>query len=192
MNVLLLLPFVPVAILLALLIAAVCPRRNSHSGSLRSEPLDEAGRQHASYFGVIRQAMSAEDFDFLATRAPLPLVRRAHKERQHIAILYLADLRHDFERLLRLARVVAVLSPQVAASHELERVWLSMRFCWRYRMVLLGLRAGFLFLPQLHGLNQIAGGLAYRMETAMRELGERAVIASELATSLNNRGLNLS
>lgn len=191
MTLLLLLPLLSVGLLMALLFAAVCPRRNVRSEAVRIGPNDESARQHATYFGVIRQAMSAEDFDFLATRAPLPLVRRAHRERQRIAVLYLSDLRDDFERLLRLARVVAVLSPQVAASHELERMRLSVRFCWRYRMVLLGLRAGFLFLPQLHGLNQMVGELAYRMETAMRELGERAVIAAELATSLDNRGLNL-
>jgi hypothetical protein len=136
--------------------------------------------------------MSEEDFEFLAARGPVRLVRRAHKERQRIALLYLADLRADFQRLLRLAKVIAVLSPEVAASHEFERLRLSIRFSWRYHMVLLGLHSSLLLLPQLNGLSQIVSELAFRMESAMKELGERAAVAAELASTLNRRGLDVA
>jgi hypothetical protein len=105
-------------------------------------------------------------------------------------MLYLTDLHADFERLLRLARVIAVLSPEVAASHEFERLRLTIRFNWRYQTVLLGLYAGLLFLPQLSGLSQIVGELAFRMECAMKQLGERAAVAAELASTLNRGGLD--
>jgi hypothetical protein len=141
---------------------------------------------------VIRQAMSEEDFDFLAARGPLRLVRRTHKERARIAMLYLTELRADFHRLLRLARVIAVLSPEVAASHEFERLRLTLRFSWRYRMVRLGLYAGLLFLPQLSGLSIMVSELAFRMEVAMKELGDRAAVAAELASTLNRRGLDVA
>jgi len=189
-STMLILLFVAVAALLALLIWAFLPRRDRGDKAFLG-PKDGPARQHATYFGAIRQAMSEEDFDFLAARAPVRMVRRAHKERQRIAVLYLTELRGDFERLLRLARVISVLSPEVAVSHEFERLRLSMRFSWRYRIVLLGLHAGLLFLPQLSGLNQIVSQLAFRMEAAMKELGERAAIAAELATTLNRRGLDV-
>ncbi len=180
-----------VIVLLALFFWALCsPRRGNHAGAPSLESVEEPARQHATYFGVIRRAMSEEDFEFLAARGPVRLVRRAHKERQRIAMLYLANLRADFERLLRLARVIAVLSPEIAVSHEFERLRLTVRFFCRYQMVVLGLYAGLLLLPQLGGLSQMVNELAFRMEKAMRELGERAVVAAELASTLNRRGLD--
>lgn len=180
-----------VIVLLVLLCCALrSPQRGSRAGVPALEPLEEPARQHATYFSVIRQAMSGEDFEFLATRGPGRLVRRTHKERQRIAMLYLANLRADFQRLLRLARVIAVLSPEIAVSHEFERLRLTVRFFWRYQMVVLGLQAGFLLLPQLGGLSQMVNDLAFHMEKAMRELGERAAVASELASTLNRRGLD--
>jgi hypothetical protein len=180
-----------VIVLLALLFWALCtPWRGNHTGGPGLESVEGPGRQHATYFGVIRQAMSEEDFEFLAARGPVRLVRRAHKERQRIAMLYLANLRADFERLLRLARVIAVLSPEIAVSHEFERLRLTLRFFYRYQMVVLGLYAGLLLLPQLSGLSQMVNELAFRMEKAMKELGERAVVAAELASTLNRRGLD--
>jgi hypothetical protein len=99
-------------------------------------------------------------------------------------------LRADFQRLLRLASVITVLSPEIAASHEFERLRLSIRFSWRYRIVLLGLYAGHLLMPQLSGLSQIVAELSFRMESAMQELGERASVAADLASTLNRGGLD--
>jgi len=180
-----------VGMLLILLLWAL---RSSQNDSLASAPyldsIEEPARQHATYFGLIRQAMSHEDFEFLAARAPVRLVRRAHQERQRIALLYIENLRADFQRLLRLASVITVLSPEIAASHEFERLRLSIRFSWRYRIVLLGLYAGHLLMPQLTGLSQMVGELGFRMESAMQELGERASVAAELASTLNRSGLD--
>lgn len=185
--------FGAIGILLSLLFWVLrTPKRDTPAGVPAIRSTEEPGRPHATYFGVIRQAMSEEDFDFLAARGPLRLVRRTHKERARIAMLYLTELRADFHRLLRLARVIAVLSPEVAASHEFERLRLTLRFSWRYRMVRLGLYAGLLFLPQLSGLSTMVSELAFRMEVAMKELGDRAAVAAELASSLNRRGLDVA
>src|ERR1700730_2504748 len=186
------LPFGVVAMLLVLLTWALRPRRDNQASAASIGSVEEPARQHATYFGVIRQAMSQEDFEFLAARGPGRLLRRAHKERQRIAMLYLANLRADFQRLLRLAGVIAVLSPEIAASHEFERLRLTIRFFWRYQTVLLGLYAGLLLLPQLGGLSQMVSELAFRMESAMKELGERAAVAAELASTLNRRGLDVA
>lgn len=183
--------FGAVGLLMVLLLWALrSPRNDSRMGASQMESIEESARQHATYFGLIRQAMSEEDFEFLATRGPTRLVHRTHKERQRIALLYLENLRVDFQRLLRLARVIAVLSPEIAASHEFERLRLSIRFFWRYRIVLLGLYAGHLLMPQLSGLSQIVSELAFRMESAIQELGERTTDAAELASTLNRSGLD--
>lgn len=188
-----LLIFGAIAILLSLFVwALLTPKRDTPARVPTIGSIEESSRPHATYFGVIRQAMSEQDFEFLATRGPVRLVRRAHKERARIAMLYLAELRADFHRLLRLARVIAVLSPEVAASHEFERLRLTLRFSWRYRMVRLGLYAGLLFLPQLSGLSIMVSELAFHMEVAMKELGDRAAVAAELASTLNRRGLDVA
>jgi hypothetical protein len=185
--------FGAVAVLLLLLCWVVRgPERKSSGCSADPASLEESGRRHATYLPVIRQAMASSDFEFLASRAPNRLVRRAHRERQRIAMLYLADLRADFEKLLQLARAIAVLSPDVGASHEFERLRLGLQFSWRYRLVVLGLYSGWLLLPQISGLSQIVSELATRLECAMKELGERAAVAAELASSLERRRLDLA
>jgi hypothetical protein len=176
--------------LFLLLVWALRPRPTNPTAPLAE--LDEPARPPATYFGLIRRAMSDEDFAFLTARASGRSVRRAHKERQRVALLYLSDLRVDFRRLMRLARVIAVLSPEVAASHEVERLRLSMRFFWRYHSVQFGLYAGLLWLPQLSALSQMVAELARRMESAMKDLGERAAVAAELASTLNRRGLGVA
>jgi hypothetical protein len=186
------LPFSGVATLLVLLFWALRTRRVRPATLPEVAALEDPSRPHATYFGVIRQAMSGEDFTFLADRASSRLVRRAHKDRQRIAILYLLELRRDFQRLLRLARVIAVLSPELAPSHEFARLRLSMGFFWRYRLVLLGLYSGLLLLPQLSSLHQMVTDLAVRMDSAMKHLGERAAVAAELASTLNRRGLDMA
>ena len=177
-------------LLILLLWALRSPQNDRLASATYLDSIEEPARQHATYFGLIRQAMSHEDFEFLAARAPVRLVRRAHQERQRIALLYIENLRADFQRLLRLASVITVLSPEIAASHEFERLRLSIRFSWRYRIVLLGLYAGHLLMPQLTGLSQMVGELGFRMESAMQELGERASVAAELASTLNRSGLD--
>ena len=185
--------FAAVAVLLLLLgWVAHNPERKSSGCNGDPASLEESGRRHATYLPVIRQAMAPSDFEFLALRAPNGLVRRTHRERQRIAMLYLADLRADFEKLLRLARVVAVLSPEVGASHEVEHLRLTLRFSWRYRLVVLGLYSGSLLLPQISCLSQIVSELAARMESAMQDMGERAAVAAELASSLDRRWLDLA
>jgi hypothetical protein len=179
-------------VLSALSWALRSPKRVGNPGASRTAPIEEPSRQHATYFGVIRQALSGEDFDFLSARGPLPLVRRAHKERQRIAMLYLGELRADFQRSLRLAGLIAVLSPEVAAFHEFARLRLTLRFFWRYRMVRLGLYAGLLLLPQLNGLSVMVSELGFRLELAMKELGDRAAVAAELASTLDRRGLDVA
>src|SRR6266849_1169274 len=81
---------------------------------------------------------------------------------------------------------------RIGASREFERLRLSLRFSCRYRLVVLGLYSGSLLLPQISGLSQIVSELAVRMESAMQEMGERAAVAAELASSLDRRWLDLA
>ncbi len=118
--------------------------------------------------------------------------RRIRHERRRVALAYLAVLRGDFQSLLRMAKVIAALSPEVAAVHEFERLRLTAKFAWQYEMIRWKLLAGFATVPQLDGLSDLVSGLSVRMEAAMKELGERAAAAAELASSINRRGLDVT
>jgi hypothetical protein len=100
-------------------------------------------------------------------------------------------LQTDFQNLLKMARIVALLSPVVTAVEEWEKLRLTVRFFLHYEIIRLELWAGFTSLPRLSGLANVVSGLSVRMESAMKELGERAAMASELASSLNRAGVDL-
>jgi hypothetical protein len=148
---------------------------------------DEPG--HLAYLPQIQQALAKTDYEFLAGRVPIRVQRRVRHERRGVALAYLSALRGDFQSLLRMARVIAVLSPEVAAVQEFERLRLSIKFAWQYEMLRMKLLAGFAAAPQLMSLSDLVSGLSARMESAMQELGERAALAKKLSSSLGRRGM---
>jgi hypothetical protein len=151
----------------------------------------EASVQHnLNYLPQIRQALASADYDFLSKKASPDVQRRVRRERLGAALAYLAALREDFHSLLRTARAIAVLSPEVAAVYEFDRLRLTAKFAWQYQMIRWKLLAGLAPVPQLDGLSNLVSGLSVRMEAAMKELGERAAAAAEVASSMNRRGMN--
>lgn len=102
------------------------------------------------------------------------------RERRRVALGYLSALRGEFDRLLRMARIIAALSPDVVAAQELERVRLTINFLWRYQILRLSVWAGYAPLPQMDSLSNLISGFSVRLEAAMRELGERAALVAEM------------
>jgi hypothetical protein len=192
LNLTLILFFGFVAILLLALGWALWQPRER--GKLHPDPrsLEEHGERHVTYLPQILQALAPADFAFLSKRASREVQRRVRRERRSVALAYLASLRGDFQSLLRMARVIAVLSPEVAAVQEFERLRLTAKFAWQYQMIRWRLSAGLAPMAQLDGLSALVGGLSVRMDAAMKELGERAAIAAELASSMNRRGLDIA
>ena len=181
-----------VAVLLVLLAWALRTPRKRSVNQFDLTSLEQSGRRHATYFAPMQQALSRADTDFLVSRGSPKLAHRVKKERRRVVLVYLRALRSDFRSLLHLARALAVVSPEVGASQELERFRLAALFSCRYQMVLLTLHARLLAPPQLGGLSHLVSELAVQMEVAMRELGERAVLAGRLGSSLDGGGLDIS
>jgi hypothetical protein len=144
-----------------------------------------------TYLPQIQQAFAEKDYDFLSKNASREVLRRVRQERRGVALAYLAALREDFQSLLRMARVIAALSPELAAVDEFERLRLTAKFAWQYEMIRWKLLAGIAPVPQLHGLSDLISGLSIRIEAALKELGERAAVAAELASSMDRRGLDV-
>jgi hypothetical protein len=151
--------------------------------------LEERDQRHTNYLPQIRQALAAADYDFLSKKASRRTQRRVRRERLNVTMAYLGALRGDFGNLLRMARAIAVLSPEVAVAHEFERLRLTAEFAWRFQMIRWRLLTGLTPLVQLAGLSDLVSGLSVRLEQAMKELGERAAAAAELASSMNRRGM---
>jgi len=129
----------------------------------------------------IRQSMDPADFEFAKAKGGPGLPGRLRHERRRVTLLYLAAIRKDFEHSLRVARIVAVLSPEVSSSQEYERIRLAMIFRWRLQMIKIRLLLGLIPQPQLTALWQMAASMAMQMEETMAKLGERAALAAELA-----------
>jgi len=112
------------------------------------------------------------------------------RERRNVALAYLSALRAEFQTLLHTARMVAAFSPEVAAGQELERLVLTLNFLWRYRVIRIGVWAGFTPLPQISDLSDLLSGYSFRLEEAIRELGERAAMVAEMVSSPDRRRID--
>lgn len=149
-------------------------------------------RTHVTFFPQIKQALAVQDFAYLASLGRNALANRVCKERRKIALTYLACLRNDFQTLWRLGRVISSMSPQVGTAQEFRRLQLGLAFSLRYEMIRIKLLFGFAPLTDFGALSEVVSRLSIRMETAMRDLGERAALAAKPSSSLDGRGLDVS
>ena len=153
--------------------------------------LETWDRKHATYFPQIQQAFAKTDDEFLR-QASKAVLQRVRRERNRVGLAYLKSLRTDFQNLLHTASMVALLSPEVTAVQEWERVRLTVKFFWNYEITRMKLLAGFAPLPQLSGLANVVSGLSVRLEGAVKEIAERAAMASKLGSSPEGRGVGLT
>lgn len=192
MNLTLILLFGFVAALLLLLAWALRgPGKLPKSGA-SADPLERSDRLHVNSLPQIRQALDVGDYEFLGQKGGLALQRRVRRERREVALAYLSTLRLEFEDLLRMAKIIAGLSPEIVALQEFERVRLTAKFMWRFEMIRMKLLLGFVSLTQLDALSNLISGLSVRLEAAIKELGEHAALAAELASPPHRRGIGLT
>src|SRR5260370_24243284 len=144
------------------------PRRPTSAPPLAGV-FDECGCRHIACLSQMRQVFSNSDYEFLTNNAPLAVLRRVRRERRSVALAYLAALREDFHSLLRTARVIAVLSPELDAVHEFERLRLTAKFAFQYHMIRWKLLAGVAPVPPLNGMSELVTGVSVRIEAAMKE-----------------------
>jgi hypothetical protein len=114
--------------------------------------------RHCSRISHVVQALQPEDTEYL-----------------RIALNYLDQLQKEFEELLEISRVLAVMSPKVIGIQEMERWKLSVAFAvncvflkWKLR---LGLRpfSGFALLSNM------ATDMARQLDMATTQIAEAAV-----------------
>lgn len=145
---------------------------------------------HVSHLPQIRRALAPADFEFASTKIPRDAFRRMRRERRQVALVYLSALRAELDQLLRMAKIIATLSPEVAAGQELERMLLTVNFLWRYQMIRMSVRVGFAPLPQLSDLSNLLSAYSVRLEEAMKEMGERAALVAQMVSSPDRRRIH--
>jgi hypothetical protein len=176
-----------VGLLLLLAWALRGPGKPTKSGASSNAP-EANDRPHVNFLPHIRQALDTSDYEFLAEKSTPVVQRRVRRERRDVALAYLSALRLEFEDLLRMARIIAGLSPEIVVMQEFERLRLTVKFIWRYELIRIKLRLGFAPLQRLDRLGNLISGLSVRLEIAVKELGERA---AELASPRDRRGIGL-
>ena len=165
------------AILLVVLLAwALRPPAREPRPSL---DVFEALRQsrHASRMSHILQALLPQDAEYLRSAGQPALMQTLRRQRIVIALNYLQHLQVEFEMLLEISRVLAVMSPELIAMEEMERWKLSLAFAancaflkWK-----LGLQpfSGFTLLSNM------ATSFARRLEAATTRIAEATVQSVE-------------
>lgn len=182
------------AIVGILLVLFVWSLRNPNRHRPPADPLSpipqDLHASHVSHLPQIRRALAPTDFAFASNKIPRDALRQMRRERRQVALAYLSALRGELDKLLHTARIIAALSPEVAADQELERVLLMLNFLWRYRMIRISVWAGFAPLPQLSDLSNLLSAYSVRLEEAMKEMGERAALVAEMVSSPDRRRIH--
>jgi hypothetical protein len=155
-------------------------------------PLEDRVSSHVQYFPQIQQALSFADYEFLVANGGPELARRTKRDRRKVAAQFLDALQAEFKHLLRQAREIAALSPEVAPMQEFERLRLTAMFEFRLQFMRLRLFAGTAPVHDFNALSNVVSRLSVRMEGAMRELGERAALATEMLSTIERSDVHLS
>ncbi|HTC67810.1 MAG TPA: hypothetical protein VK685_11815 [Candidatus Acidoferrum sp.] len=172
--------FASLGLLLLLAIAWLAFSGTRRNGGIARNGRWERQGLHISHLPQIKQALTNSDFMYLRDQGYPALAKGIRKERRRIALNYLACLRVEFEKLLHLARMVAVMSPHVAVAQEVQGVRLNLEFSYRYYLIYFRLVSGIAPLEAIGNLSDMVSALTVRMETAMSELGEQAVLRADL------------
>jgi hypothetical protein len=135
---------------------------------LRSLSPGEILPHHYRYFPQVRQALSDSDAEFLRSRAAPETQARAQEIRRGIALEYLGGLRDDYKKFDRLARALTALAPAANPQREMERIRLSLRFGWGWRIVWLRLWIGATPLSQIQALADQIGSVSTRLEDSIK------------------------
>jgi hypothetical protein len=146
------------------------------SVSEASEPeLESLFLLHCRYFAQMRQVVGQGDRQFLRERLSSIEIAKWGRERRQVLKRFLAALGEDYARLDSLSRRIAALSPHIRRRHELQRIWLGVRFRILYRIVAMRLAVeGLVPVESIAQLTGVLGALSYQLEGTMNDLERTA------------------
>jgi hypothetical protein len=148
--------------------------------SLPETDIFEALRQsrHSSRMSQVLQALQPSDTEYLRESGQMALMQTLRRQRRRIALHYLDQLQQEFEMLLEISRVLAVMSPEVIGIEEMERWKLSVAFAATCAFLRWRLRLGLQPFSGLTLLSNMATDIARELDTATTRIAEATVRAS--------------
>jgi hypothetical protein len=176
----------------ALLLLLVWALRGGRASRDASGRLEGGGESHVQYMPQIQQALSDEDRQYLMAKGGARLLKAVERDRRKATGEFLDALQGEFHRLLRMASIVAALSPEVEPLQEFERLRLTAVFQCRLQLVRARLRMGSAPSRELGELSDVVSRLNVRMESALRILGERAALAADMLSAVERGDVQLS
>jgi hypothetical protein len=150
--------------------------QSSFSDSEAAQPeLESLFLLHCRYFAQIRRVLGQGDRHFLRGRLSGAEIASWGEERRQVLKRFLAALGDDYARLDFLSRRIAALSPRIQRRHELQRIWLGLRFRMLYRVVVMRLAIeGLVPVESMAKLTGVLGALSYELEGSMCDLERSA------------------
>jgi hypothetical protein len=143
--------------------------------------------RHYARLPQILQALREDDTDFLRDRGRPELLSSFRAERRRIAMRYLDYLEEEYQVLLEAGRIIATMAPELSPMGEFERYKRNLRFILCCRYLRWRLRLGLQPWNVFGTISDMAGEMTLQLEAATARLGERAAIAGEFPSTLENR-----
>jgi hypothetical protein len=135
--------------------------------------------RHSSRMSHVLRSLQPEDTEYLRETGQVALMQTLRRQRRRIALRYLDQLQEEFEMLLEISRVLAVMSPEVIGIEELERWKLSLAFAATCAFLRWKLRLGLQPSSGFTLLSNMVTGIARQLDAATRHVAETAVRGSE-------------
>jgi hypothetical protein len=135
--------------------------------------------RHSSRMSHVIQALQPEDTEYLRETGQVALMQTLRRQRRRIALDYLDQLQEEFEMLLEISRVLAVMSPEVIGMEEMERWKLSLVFASTCAFLRWKLRLGLQPFSGFTLLSNMAADIAHQLDAATTRIAEATVRGSE-------------
>ena len=135
--------------------------------------------RHSSRMPQVLRALQPADTEHLRESGQVALMQTLRRQRRRIALNYLNQLQEEFEMLLEISRVLAVMSPDAVGMEEMERWRLNLAFAANCAFLKWKLHLGLQPFSGFTVLSNMATSFARRLEVATTRIAEAAVRSTE-------------
>jgi hypothetical protein len=134
--------------------------------------------RHSSRMPQVLRALQPADTEHLRESGQVALMQTLRRQRRRIALNYLNQLQQEFEMLLEISRVLAVMSPDAVGMEEMERWRLSLTFAATCAFLRWKLRLGLQPFSGFTLLSNMASNISLELDTATTRIAEATVRGS--------------
>ena len=134
--------------------------------------------RHSSRMPQVLRALQPADTEHLRDSGQVALMQTLRRQRRRIALNYLNQLQEEFEMLLEISRVLAVMSPDAVGMEEMERWRLSLTFAATCAFLRWKLRLGLQPFSGFTILSNMASNISLELDTATTRIAEATVRGS--------------